>query len=42
MMMKKLLSLACLSDRHEYCSLSFAGTAGCQSNYHSNTTIETI
>ena len=27
-MMMKLLSLACLSDRHEYCSLSFAGATG--------------
>lgn len=34
-MMKKLSSLACLSDRHEYCSLSFfAGATGCQCNCH--------
>ena len=26
----KLLSTACLSDRHEYCSFSFAGAADCQ------------
>ena len=25
-------SLACLSDRHEYCTFSFAGGAGCQCN----------
>jgi hypothetical protein len=33
-MIKKLSSLACLSDRHEYCSLSFAGATGCQCNCH--------
>jgi hypothetical protein len=30
----KLLSLACLSDRHEYCSLSFASATDCKCNCH--------
>ena len=34
MMMMKLLSLACLSDSHEYCIHTFAGGTGCQCNCH--------
>ena len=34
-MVKKLLSLACLSDRHEYCSLRFVGATGCKCTCHS-------
>jgi hypothetical protein len=30
----QLLSLACLSDRHEYCIHRFAGGTGCQCKYH--------
>ena len=33
-MMMKLLSMACLSDRHEYCMYRFAGGTGCQCNCH--------
>ena len=33
-MMKKLVSLACLSDRHEYCTFSFAGGTGCGCKCH--------
>jgi hypothetical protein len=33
-MILNLLSLACLSDKHEYSTHSFAGGAGCQCNSH--------
>lgn len=30
----KLVSIVCLSDRHEYCTHSFVGGTGCQCNCH--------
>ena len=38
----KLLSMYCLSDRHEYCTSSYTGNTGCQCKEFYDKTLDTV